>query len=105
MRRDSGRRGATLVELMAALAVLATGLTVVGLSVRSLELPQEAGLVRELADARRRAILSGQPVTVSRDGRSVRFAPDGSGAGGPLVTDSVFLVVDRLTGAVRVRHR
>jgi Tfp pilus assembly protein FimT len=104
MRREKGRRAATLVELMAALAVLATGLTVVGLSVRSLELPQEAALVRELAGARRRAIFSGQPVTVSRDGGSIRFAPDGS-ARGRLVSDSVLLAVDQLTGAVRVHQR
>jgi hypothetical protein len=94
------------VELVVALAVLGTSVAVVGLAIRSLQPPSSASAaLAAMASARERAILTGQPVVYTLDGQSVRFAPDGSAGGGPLLTDSLVLFVDRLTGEVRSEPR
>jgi prepilin-type N-terminal cleavage/methylation domain-containing protein len=97
--------GVTLIELVVALAILGTTLGVAGLALRSLAPTVESEALHALEAARRQAIESGVSTTVSRDGRAVRFAPDGSAAGGPIVTDSLVLFVDPLTGAVHAAAR
>lgn len=106
-REPNGRvaRGVTLLELAVALALLGLTLAVAGLTARSPARTPEALALRALESARREAIESGVSVTVSRDGRIVRFAPDGSAAGGPILTDSLVLFVDPLTGAVHAAAR
>ena len=99
------RAGVTLIELIVALAILGVALAVSGLSVRSLAPTPESRALRALESARRQAIETGAPATVLRDGRTVRFAPDGSAAGGPILTDSLVLFVDPMTGAVRAVRR
>lgn len=99
------RVGVTLIELVIALGMLGLALAVTGLGVRSLEPTPEALALRELESARRQAIETGAATTVSGGGYAVRFAPDGSAAGGPIVTDSLVLFVDPLTGAVRAERR
>jgi prepilin-type N-terminal cleavage/methylation domain-containing protein len=99
------KRGVTLIELLVALAVLAVALSVTGLAVRSLEPSAEWDLLRSIESARARAIASGRPVVLDVDGRAIRFAPDGSALGGPLLTDSLVVGVDALTGEVRLETR
>jgi prepilin-type N-terminal cleavage/methylation domain-containing protein len=96
-------RGVTLIELVVALAILGTTLAIAGLGIASLEAPASSRLTSDLALARRRAAESGAPVTVTVAGKAVRFAPDGSAAGGPLVVESLVIVIEPLTGAVHVR--
>lgn len=98
-------RGATLVELTVALAIMGTTLAVVGLGMRGMRPAPEARVMAEIALARQQAVLSGRTTTVALGGRAVRFAPDGSATGGPLVTDSLVFHVDPLTGAIRVVPR
>ncbi len=99
------RGGVTLIELVVALAILGLTLAITGLGVRSLAPTSDAIALREIEAARRAAIESGTATTVSGGGRFVRFAPDGSAAGGPIVTDSLVLFVDPLTGTVRPERR
>ncbi len=94
-------RGTTLLELVVALAVLGTALGVVGLGVRAVTSPAEAELLGAIRAARERAIQTGAPVTFTGSGSAVRFAPDGSATGGPVVADSVAYMVDPLTGMAR----
>jgi Tfp pilus assembly protein FimT len=95
--------GVTLIELVAALAILGTTVAITGLGIASLEAPASARLTSQLELARRRAADTGSPVTVTVGGKTVRFAPDGSAAGGPLVADSLVIVIEPLTGAAHVR--
>lgn len=97
--------GTTLLELLVALAVLGAALGVAGLAVRGLETSEEAEIVRALHAARSRAIVSGQPALYEARGDTVRFAPDGTAMGGPIVTDSVAALVDPVTGEVRLARR
>jgi type II secretory pathway pseudopilin PulG len=99
------RVGVTLVELVVTLGILGLTLAVTGLGIRSLAPTADAIALRELENARRAAIETGTSTTVEGGGRFVRFAPDGSAAGGPIVTDSLVLFVDPLTGIVRSERR
>ncbi|MSP89368.1 MAG: prepilin-type N-terminal cleavage/methylation domain-containing protein [Alphaproteobacteria bacterium] len=105
-RRPLGAAGFTLVELLAALAVLAL---VVGLVV-----PYATGGGRQtgaaaseiaaaLRQARSTALREARAVSVSAPGRpdAIVFHPDGSSSGGDIAIGAVTLVVDRLTGRVR----
>ncbi len=98
-------RGHTLVELIVALAVLGVALGVAGLALRGLETSEAAEIVGALHAARARAIVSGQPALYAARGDTVRFAPDGSAVGGPIVTDRVAALVDPVTGEVRLARR
>jgi prepilin-type N-terminal cleavage/methylation domain-containing protein len=98
-------RGVTLVELVVALAVIGVGLGVAGLAVRALEAGPEAQVLRTIDSVRARAIATGEPVVAEIGGRAVRFAPDGSALGGPLVKGSFIVRVDPLTGEVRLETR
>lgn len=98
-------RGTTLVELLVVLAVLGTALGVAGLGVRALDPPPDAAALVALRDAREQAIRTGRPVTAQVAGTALRFAPDGRALGGPIVLDSLTLVVDPLTGSVRRARR
>ncbi len=98
-------RGHTVVELIVALVVLGVALGVAGLAVRGLETSEEAEIVRALHAARARAIVSGQPAVYAARGNTVRFAPDGSAQGGPILTDSMAALVDPVTGEVRLARR
>ncbi|MGH7718681.1 MAG: pilus assembly FimT family protein [Gemmatimonadaceae bacterium] len=101
MRASSSERGATLVELIVVLALLAILAGVVGLSIRRApEIPQAGDIQAMVADARRTAIRSGRSVTrlLSIDGRAIAVTahPDG------VVIADPGVAVDRLTGeAVR----
>jgi prepilin-type N-terminal cleavage/methylation domain-containing protein len=99
------RAGVTLIELVVALAILGLTLAVAGLGITSLQAPRSAALMGELELARRRAAETGAPATVAVGGKTVRFAPDGSALGGPLVAESLVIVVEPLTGAMHVRAR
>lgn len=109
MRKPGGgsrtARGVTLVELLVTLAILGVTLAVAGLGVRSLRAPPVAAAMAEIARARQHAAVTGRSTAVTLGRRSVRFAPDGSASGGPIVTDSLVLCVEALTGAVRARPR
>lgn len=94
-------RGTTLLELVVALAILGTALGVVGLGVRAVTPPAEAEVLGALRAVRERAIQTGAPVTFTGSGSAVRFAPDGSATGGPVLADSATYVVDPLTGMAR----
>lgn len=98
-------RGVTLLELAVALAILGAALAVAGLGVRSLELPRAARIAGDIELARARAASTGVVTTVSINGRSVRFAPDGSATGGPIVLDSLVFFVDPITGELRSAAR
>lgn len=104
--RPLGAAGFTLVELLAALAVLAL---VVGLVV-----PYATGGARRseaavsevtaaLRQARSTALREARAVSVSAPGRTdaIVFYPDGSSSGGDIGIGAVTLAVDRLTGRVR----
>ncbi len=97
--------GVTLIELVVALAILGITLAVTGLGIASLEAPRSAKLMGALELARRRAADTGSPATVTVGGKTVRFAPDGSAAGGPLIAESLVIVIEPLTGATHVRAR
>jgi prepilin-type N-terminal cleavage/methylation domain-containing protein len=94
-------RAFTLVELLAVLAVLGIGASVAALALPTLRPTPEGAVLRSLAAARSTAVRTGEPVVWRRDSVRVRFLPDGSSSGGRVVLDSVTLVVDPLTGAVR----
>ncbi len=91
-------RGFTLVELLAALAVLGVGLAVTGLALGALRPAAGSDAIRAVLTARTSAVRSGRPVTWRKDTLTIRFLPDGSSSGGRVVVDTVVLVVDRLTG-------
>jgi prepilin-type N-terminal cleavage/methylation domain-containing protein len=103
MSAIAARVGVTLIELVVALAILGTTLAIAGLGIASLEAPAGARLTSELELGRQRAAESGAPVTVTVGGKAVRFAPDGSASGGPLVAESLVIEVEPLTGAMHVR--
>ena len=90
--------GFTLVELLAALAVLSVGLGVTALALSALRPRPGSEVIRALASARDSAVRTGQPVTWRRDTFAVRFLPDGSSSGGTVEFDSSAIVVDGLTG-------
>lgn len=92
-------RGFTLVELLATLAILGMGASVAALALPALRPTDESAVVRSLAEARSRAVRSGEAVTWRGDSAAVRFLPDGSSSGGTATDDTVTIVVDRLTGA------
>jgi prepilin-type N-terminal cleavage/methylation domain-containing protein len=91
----NARRGSTLIELLAVLAVMAIVGSVVTLALRAPP-PRDTNADALLADARRRAIRARHPVTIAIPVEGVaRFAtafPDGS-----VAADST-LGIDRLTG-------
>lgn len=95
-------RAFTLVELIVTLAVIGVSVTVVGLSVATLDAPPEAAVIGALRAARDSAIRSGGPVLVTVEGSVVRFTPDGAASGGPLRSDSLVARVDPLSGQVRL---
>jgi prepilin-type N-terminal cleavage/methylation domain-containing protein len=72
------RRGLTLVELMVALAILAIAMATVGLALPRLRPTSEGAVLKELSDARVRAIRTGDAVLLSRGELTIRFLPDGS---------------------------
>ena len=105
-RRPLAAAGFTLVEVLAALAVLAL---VVGLVV-----PYAAGGARRseaavsevtaaLRQARSTALREARAVSVTAPGRSdaIVFHPDGSSGGGDIAIGAATLTVDRLTGRVK----
>jgi prepilin-type N-terminal cleavage/methylation domain-containing protein len=73
------RSGSTLIELLVALAVLGVALAVSSVAFRAEAAPDAAErLELRIAEARRRAVESGRPVTVSLDsGRAGTAYPDG----------------------------
>lgn len=95
------RRGLTLVELVAALAVVSVGLGVASVALVSLRTPPDAELLLRLRSARAEAVRTGRPVAVRASAVAVLFAPDGSASTSLLASDSLRISVDPLTGAVR----
>jgi prepilin-type N-terminal cleavage/methylation domain-containing protein len=83
------RRGATLVELMVTVAVLGLLAGLAAVSVQALRPPETTERDDALAEARARAVRTGQPVRV-RGEAPVLFLPDGRAVGND---------VDPLTGA------
>lgn len=94
------RRGFTLVEVVASLAVLglASGIAVVSLG--ALRAPPTLGVVRSLEAARAEAVGTGRAVTWRSGAAVVRFLPDGSSSGGTFQADSLRIDVEPLTGVV-----
>jgi prepilin-type N-terminal cleavage/methylation domain-containing protein len=78
-------RGYTLLEVLVVLAIMGIALGVSGLALASLKAPREAEQVRQLRQARERAIQSGGPVfldiTMARSTTHVLFLPDGRAIG------------------------
>ncbi len=97
-RRD---HGFTLVELLAALAVLSIGFGVTSLALGALRPTPASEVIKALAAARDSAVRTARPVVWRRDTFAVRFLPDGSSSGGTVASDSGAIVIDRLTGAAR----
>lgn len=69
--------GATLLELLVVLTVLALVLCVSGLAMAALQAPREAAPIIELRLARMEAIHSG----TARNWQHIRFLPDGRAIG------------------------
>lgn len=97
------RSGATLAELIVVLAVLGIMASVVGLTARTAEPRQVSdGTIATIAAARREALLSGRPVTLTVElaGRTAAATawPDGS-----ISADSA-LAVDPLSGRAHARR-
>ncbi|MEK7668874.1 MAG: prepilin-type N-terminal cleavage/methylation domain-containing protein [Gemmatimonadota bacterium] len=95
------RHGLTLVELVAALAVLSVGLGVASVALASLRTTPDADLLLRLRRARAEAVRTGRPVPVRAGALAVLFAPDGSASTSLPESDSLRISVDPLTGAVR----
>lgn len=95
------KRGFTLVELLAVLAILGVGAGVAALALPSLQPPRGSAVLTSLAAARAEAVRSGHAVVWRRDTVVVRFLPDGSSSGGHIPADSLVIVVDPLTGDIR----
>ena len=93
-------RGFTLVEIVAALALLGLLAALAGVGFHSLRAPDAAEALHGLVEARAQAVREGRTVTWEHDGQHVHFAPDGSSSGGLLELDGLFVTVDPLTGAV-----
>jgi prepilin-type N-terminal cleavage/methylation domain-containing protein len=87
---NAGRAGVTLVELLAALAILGLIAGLTGVSLGSLRPTLASVRATALARARSAAIQSGRPVAATLDSVTVRFLPDGRALGPGL---------DLLTGA------
>lgn len=85
-----GNAGATLVELLVALAIIALIAGLSSVAVGSLRPPPGTGVRDSLRAFRARAIQDGAPITASIGATVIRFLPDGRVLGGP---------VDPLTGA------
>jgi prepilin-type N-terminal cleavage/methylation domain-containing protein len=94
-------RGYTLVELMLVLAVMAATAGVSAVAWRRPEGPLER-VIRELHMARARAVETAEPVVWRSHGSIVRFLPDGSAAGGPIMLGATVVRVDPLSGVIRV---
>ena len=90
------RNGATLMELLVAVAIVGVLLAVVGPGPRPTAASGTPDIASRVASARGHALRSGRPVTtvVDSNGHELTLYPDGSAA-----VDS--LKVDPLTGAVR----
>lgn len=86
------RGGVTLLELLVTMAVLGIVAGVVSVTLRRLDEPAPDSPASRVARARREAVASGRPVTVTIDTMNATAWPDGS-----VVADSV-LAVDRLSG-------
>ncbi len=97
---DRRPRALTLIELLAALAVLGVGLAVSALAMLPLRDAPGSSVMLALAAARDSAVRAGHALCWRRDTLTVRFFPDGSSSGARLNVDGVTVVVDRLTGAV-----
>ncbi|SRR6266545_8252445 len=93
-------KGVTLVELIAALAVVGLMLAIGGLALGSLRPPPASDAIRHLEAARAEALRTGRPVVVRVDTIAFRFAPDGSSSGGAIATNGLAITVDPLSGAV-----
>jgi prepilin-type N-terminal cleavage/methylation domain-containing protein len=99
-RSNAARRGFTLVELIATLAVLGVAMLVAGVALnRAPGVPAVSARAAQVAAARARALATGRPVLAEvRDSVGLPFAivarPDGS------VIAEAALGVDRLTGRV-----
>ena len=94
------KRGFTLVELLATLAILGLGAGVAALTLPTLRPAPAAEVLRSLRAARDAAVRTGEPVVWRRDSVRVRFFPDGSSTGARFPLDSLTVTVDALTGAV-----
>ena len=93
-RTCSPRGGATLVELLVVLAILATAAGLVGVAFRR-PIPPVPTTADHIAAARRSAIATGSPVVVAvieSDSQRVLVLPDGS------VVGAEQMQVDRLSG-------
>jgi prepilin-type N-terminal cleavage/methylation domain-containing protein len=95
------RRGFTLVELLATLAILGLGAGVAALALPSLRPAPGSEVLRSLDSARTAAVRSGRAVVWRQDTVAVRFLPDGSSSGGSIRLDTLMITVDPLTGAAR----
>jgi prepilin-type N-terminal cleavage/methylation domain-containing protein len=93
--------GFSLLEMIAALAVLAVGLGVSALALPALRTEPTAEPLRVLRQARTQALMTGRPVTVRVGRQAVLFGADGSASTSRLGADSLRLHVDPLTGVVR----
>ena len=75
-------RGYTLMELVVVLAMLGLLFGMSAVAFTSLRQPDDKGPELRFDEARRAALQTGQPVTLTDDsGRTVRFLPDGRAIG------------------------
>jgi prepilin-type N-terminal cleavage/methylation domain-containing protein len=95
------RRGFTLIELVAVLAVLAITLGVSVVAWRTGDSISGSRVASGLDSARTSAIVMGRSTTWRDGGQVVRFWPDGSSSGGTVTVDGWTATVDPLTGAIR----
>jgi len=96
-------KGFTLVEMVAALAILAlmTGVTV--MAWQRVPATRVAAVIQALDSARTEAIESGRSGVWHSGRATVRFRPDGSSSGGSVPVGTDTITVDELTGVTRVR--
>jgi prepilin-type N-terminal cleavage/methylation domain-containing protein len=87
---DRARPGATLVELLVVLVVLAVGAGLAGIAIRADADRSAPGAIELIAGARARAVRAGQPIFVtvasgadSADSAVALVRPDGSVIGAP----------------------
>lgn len=94
------RRGFTLVEVVASLAVLGLASGIAAVSLGALRAPRTLGVVRSLEAARAEAVGTGRALTWRSGAAVVRFLPDGSSSGGTFQVDGRRIAIEPLTGAV-----